>query len=88
MHLSRTSVVLAAIMLMAAGRSVKAEDAGAWVKDAITGCEIWSTDTLQPGEGVTWAGACHDGKASGGGTLVWWDSQGLHGRYGGGNARG
>ena len=83
MNLSRMSVVLAAIMLMAAGSSAKAEDTGARVKDDITGCEIWSTDTPQPGEGVTWAGACHDGKASGGGTLVWWNPQGLQGRYAG-----
>jgi hypothetical protein len=83
MNSSHKIVFLAAFTVSVAGNTSEAADAGEWVKDAISGCEIWSVDAVQPGEGVSWAGSCHDGKASGWGTLVWWDPQGLEGRYAG-----
>jgi hypothetical protein len=67
------------IMAVAAGAAT-AED-GFWVKDAITGCAIWSAEAETPGDGASWSGACKDGKAAGAGVLVWWDAEGLKGRY-------
>lgn len=62
-------------------RSEPAAKAGGWIKDTVTDCAVWSTNKPQPGEGVSWTGACVDGKASGRGVLVWWDEKGLSGRY-------
>ena len=60
---------------------VPTEAAGGWIKDRVSDCAVWSTDKPRPEEGVSWTGACIDGKASGQGVLVWWDEKGLLGRY-------
>jgi hypothetical protein len=57
------------------------DEAGDWMADELTGCEIWSVTPPQPGEGATWSGACVEGQATGQGSLVWWDSKGLAGKY-------
>jgi hypothetical protein len=31
--------------------------ADGWLKDQITGCEIWNADDLLPGEGASWSEA-------------------------------
>jgi len=67
------------IMAVVAGAAT-AED-GYWVTDAITGCAIWSAEAETPGDGASWSGACEDGKSTGAGVLVWWDADGLKGRY-------
>ena len=43
---------------------------GAWTVVANSPCKIWN-DNPDPGESVTWSGACVDGKASGKGRVVW-----------------
>jgi hypothetical protein len=67
------------IMAIAAGAAAAEE--GVWVTDAITGCGIWSAEAEKAGDGASWSGACQDGKATGAGVLVWWDADGLKGRY-------
>lgn len=44
--------------------------AGDWTADPTTGCTAWNPNP-QPGETITWSGACVDGKASGEGTLAY-----------------
>lgn len=44
--------------------------AGDWTADPATGCKAWNPNP-QPGETITWSGACVDGKASGEGTLAY-----------------
>ena len=44
--------------------------AGDWTADPATGCTAWNPNP-QPGETITWSGACVDGKASGEGTLTY-----------------
>lgn len=73
--------LLSAGVLMATAGTLAAEQAGGWMEDAVSGCTIWSSDAPRPEEGLSWTGACHDGKASGRGVLVWWDEKGLVGRY-------
>lgn len=48
-----------------------------WVKDPISGCEVWSDDDGSAGEVPTWTGSCFEGKAIGYGTLVVHDKDGL-----------
>lgn len=67
------------VCLTAANVAVAEE--GAWMADAVTGCEIWSVEAPQADEGVTWSGACVENRASGQGSLVWWDHAGLAGTY-------
>lgn len=62
--------------------SVSAAD-GAWISDPVTECQIWNSGERSPGEGVSWSGACIDGKAAGRGTAVFWDSNGLEARFDG-----
>ena len=59
----------------------KEDLSGGWIKDDLTNCAVWSTDKPSDDEAVSWSGACVDGKASGRGVLVWWDDDGLLGRY-------
>lgn len=54
---------------------------GGWIKDSVTDCAAWSIKKPRPDEGVSWSGACVDGKASGRGVLIWWDQKGLVARY-------
>ena len=44
-----------------------------WIADQKTGCKIRNPRPL-PEESVTWSGACKDGKASGPGTLHWYEN--------------
>jgi hypothetical protein len=70
----------ASAIVMAAGGAGQAA-ADNWITDAVTGCQVWSVEPPAAEEGVSWSGACTDGKASGAGVLVWWDTRGLVGRY-------
>lgn len=59
-----------------------------YLKDPITGCQVW-TDKIDPaGEVVSWNGQCVGGKANGEGTLSWFRGGKLVGRYQGGMAYG
>ena len=58
------SVLLSALVLCSA-----ATFGGDWTADPATGCTAWNPNP-QPGETITWTGACVDGKASGEGTLA------------------
>jgi hypothetical protein len=75
------------LLALSAGTSASAETGG-WTEDPITGCSVWSAEDPQPDEGVSWSGDCIEGKASGEGSLVWWDRDGLKGRYLGGMSNG
>ncbi len=77
----RTWALLASAMVVATAPAAPAQETGGWLADAVSGCEVWSTDPPRAGEGVSWSGACRDGKAIGYGVLVWWDETGLQGRY-------
>ncbi|WP_299354298.1 OmpA family protein [uncultured Shimia sp.] len=61
----------------------KASADGAWIPDPVTGCLIWNSGQPSDGEGASWNGACKDGKANGRGTAVFWDANGLEGRFDG-----
>jgi hypothetical protein len=80
MRSSCAAVALSGLLCLSAAPDAWAEE-GLWMADAISGCQVWSTDKPQPAEAVSWAGACMDGKASGWGVLIFWDQQGLGGRY-------
>lgn len=41
-----------------------------WISDPKSGCKVWE-DNVDPGQSVSWTGACVDGLASGPGTAVW-----------------
>jgi len=71
------------VSLTSMGPTAAAEDAksGGWIKDIVTDCAVWSTDKPGADDAVSWSGACVDEKASGRGVLVWWDEEGLLGRY-------
>lgn len=56
---------------------------GGWLIDPVTGCEIWTAGDAIEGEGAVWTGACLAGKASGRGSLIFWDANGLEARYDG-----
>ncbi len=61
--------------------NARADDAGSWMTDPISDCSVWSVDTPDKGDGISWWGACIDGKAGGFGVLTFWDKDGLEGRY-------
>ena len=42
-----------------------AAGAETWLKDPVTGCEIWSPEASDADETATWTGACRGGKADG-----------------------
>jgi len=76
-----TALALSSALAVPLSTAARAQDAGGWIEDPISGCAVWSVEAPQPGEGVSWAGACADGKANGHGTLTFWDESGLAGRY-------
>ena len=51
--------------------------AGDWLGDPVSDCKVWSENKSDKEITVTWAGACHDGKAAGEGVLVTHDENGL-----------
>lgn len=59
---------------------VMADENGRWLDDAITGCQVWSAETVD-GESVVWSGDCLDGKANGDGVAVFSDGAGVLIRY-------
>ncbi len=73
-----TAALPVAALLALTGDQAAAEE---WLKDPVTGCEIWSAGDVVPNEGATWSGACEGGKASGQGILIFWDDKGLEARY-------
>ena len=50
--------------------AAQAMDGDLWIKDPGTGCKVYDAN-LDAGEGITWSGACTNGKASGNGVLQW-----------------
>ena len=70
---------VAALLALTSGPAA----AEAWLTDPITGCEIWTAGDSVAGEGASWSGACESSKASGRGTLIFWDDEGLEARYDG-----
>ncbi len=66
-----------------ASQSVSADQpaTGVWMSDAVTGCAIWSAEEPGDSEKASWSGACDAGQASGRGTLLFWDEQGVIARY-------
>ncbi len=73
---------LTSVLTLSFGQS-EAADKGGWLEDQITGCEVFNDGALSGDEGVSWSGACSDGKAIGRGTAIFWDDAGLEGRYDG-----
>jgi len=47
-----------------------AADASEWLRDPISGCEIWNGADSDPSDRAVWIGSCEDGRASGNGVLV------------------
>lgn len=76
-------IALALVASAALGALIQPAAAGEWLKDPVSGCQIWSSDDSSAGGTVTWSGACHDGKAAGRGVGVWVDKKGLAARYDG-----
>lgn len=60
----------ASLMLVAANFIPTSADAGAWILDSSSGCQVWNPHP-QPGETVQWFGACVSGFANGRGTAQW-----------------
>jgi len=54
-----------------------------WLKDSITGCDIWGEKVDPKIEIASWSGSCVDGKAAGNGVLVWFKDGRIIGRYDG-----
>ncbi|OAN56032.1 hypothetical protein A6A04_10785 [Paramagnetospirillum marisnigri] len=44
--------------------------AGGWAVDTASNCKVWN-DFPEPGETVSWTGACYNGLAVGQGKVVW-----------------
>ena len=61
--------LLCSVLFSALAVCSAAAFAGDWTADPATGCTAWNPNP-QPGETITWSGACVDGKASGEGTLA------------------
>ena len=62
-------------------------DEGVWLKDPISGCAVWNSDS-KGNETISWSGECQDGKASGYGVLVWLEDGRIVGRFKGTMAEG
>ena len=60
------AAVLAACLLLVASGA----DAGAWMEDAKSGCQVWDPNP-QLDETVSWSGGCSNGHADGFGTAQW-----------------
>ncbi|MBI1320954.1 MAG: hypothetical protein GC168_18665 [Candidatus Hydrogenedens sp.] len=54
--------------------------AGEWLVDAKSGCRVWN-GFPEPGETMTWDGACENGFATGKGTLDWFKDGKPNGNY-------
>ena len=62
---SAAGLLSAGLMLAASGA-----DAGAWLADAKSGCQVWDPNP-QLDETVTWSGGCSKGRADGFGNAQW-----------------
>lgn len=51
-----------------------------WSTDAKTGCRVWNSNP-EPGETMSWSGACQGGLAQGRGVLQWFKDGRPNGRY-------
>jgi len=58
------------VMAVAAAVSVPPANAGDWIGDAKTGCQVWNPNP-QLDESAAWSGSCSNGRAEGHGTLHW-----------------
>jgi hypothetical protein len=58
-----------ALVLMLSPLAAPADDDVSWITDS-KGCKI-ANPFPQPGESVTWSGACKDGRADGEGLMQW-----------------
>lgn len=67
-------LALAVGLLASAAAAQPADDPAplpsGWTADTRTGCKVWNPQP-QPGETMTWSGACKDGLASGPGAVEW-----------------
>ena len=50
--------------------TVAPANAGAWVADGKSGCQVWNPNP-QLEETVAWSGSCANGRAEGHGTVHW-----------------
>ncbi len=66
----RMKQLLCSVLFSALAVISGAACAGDWTADPATGCTAWNPNP-EPGETITWSGACVDGKASGEGTLTY-----------------
>jgi hypothetical protein len=71
-----------------AQQSDTSKEEGVWLKDPISGCAIWNSES-KGNEAISWSGSCsEDGKASGNGVLVWLEDGKIVGRFTGAMANG
>jgi hypothetical protein len=74
----RPSIVLVVLLLFMS--SASAQTSGRWLRDDVTGCNVWDAS---PGTGKTfvWAGNCANNLADGPGVLQWYVNGSPSGRY-------
>ena len=72
-----------AFVLIDKAEAPATEEPQSWLTDPVTGCRIWTSGAVEPGDGAAWTGACQDDLASGRGTLIYWDAEGFEARYDG-----
>jgi hypothetical protein len=77
---SPTRLALAVVVLLLLLPASLTAMADEWLKDPITGCEVWNA-TPKGKEVISWSGGCRDGKVSGTGALVWVTDGKLTGRF-------
>lgn len=73
--MNKATAALAAVLLTSTPALAES-----WVADASTGCGIWSEEASSK-DSATWSGNCVDGKASGNGTLEWFQDGKSVGTY-------
>lgn len=72
--------LLASVLALCLSFFASSALAGEWFADSQTGCKGWNKFP-EPDETISWSGACVDGKASGAGTLQFFQSKKPGGRY-------
>ncbi len=66
----RRRISVIATTVAAAAIAAAPANAGAWVTDAKSGCQVWNPNP-QLEETVAWSGSCANGHAEGRGTVQW-----------------
>ena len=77
---SLAALALATLLLAATPANTETPAQPGWIADPASGCRLWS-DNPQPGQTVTWSGACTDGVAQGQGVAQWSGAGSLGRRY-------